>query len=312
MARSDRPWSRHLIRTGIRLMFGRRRAHMQDWFPGLSIRAEGGKPTLFFRGCLVAALQQTEALATRAGRDMHIVGSGPSIRHMDMTRLPPRSAILLNGAIALMGTDVAEPLAIAIEDERFVFRHFSGLMQAVSPGSLCLLSVSVMRAICERDPSWLAGKTIVPIDNILKPYGAPRRSFADFSGEDFVALDGTRAGISLDPDRGVFPSGSVAVSALQFALACKPGRIGFAGIDISNAAEPRFYEDGKTSAFSGVAGAERRILDHIALAIQVGRAKGIQFLNFSPVSALAKLGLTYDAYLARSDADGFPPAHNGV
>lgn len=312
MAKSDRPWSRHLIRTGIRLMFGGRRAHMQDWFPGLSIRTEGDRRSLFYRGRLVTALLQTEALAVRAGRDIHIVGSGPSIRHMEMTRLPPCSAILLNGAIALAGKEIAAPLAVAIEDERFVFRHFFGLMQAVSPDTLCLLSISVMRAICERDPAWLSDKTVVPIDNILKPYGAVRRSFADLRHEDFVVLDGDKAGISLEPDRGVFPAGSVAVSALQFVLACKPARIGFAGIDISNAAEPRFYEDGKVSAFSGVAGAERRILDHVALATDVGKREGIQFLNFSPVSALAKLGLTYDAYLARSDADGFPPAHDGV
>lgn len=312
MAKSDRPWSRQLIRTGIRLMLGGQRAHMQDWFPGLSIRTDGDRRSLFYRGRLVTALQQTEVLAAQAGRDIHIVGSGPSIRLVDTTRLPPSSAILLNGAIALMGTHVAEPLAIAIEDERFVFRHFSGLMRAVSPRSLCLLSVSVMRAICERDPLWFAGKTVVPIDNILKPYGTLRRSLADLRHEDFVVLDGDKAGISLDPDRGVFPAGSVAVSALQFALACEPERIGFAGIDISNAAEPRFYEDAKASAFSGVAGAERRILDHIALAMGVGRGKGIQFLNFSPVSALAKLGMTYDAYLACSDAEGFPPAHDGV
>ncbi len=56
------------------------------------------------------------------------------------------------------------------------------------------------------------------------------------------------------------------MSALQFALYCSPKTIGFLGIDISNAGEPRFYETSDETAFSGIARAEDRILEYFALA----------------------------------------------
>lgn len=326
MSRSDRPWFRHLVRISTRLVLGRDRAHAQDRFPGLVIRpggGQGGSARLFYRGRFVADLHGVEALRRQSGNEVHIVGSGPSVRLMDLAKLPPCSAILLNGAISLIGNSitgatfgpVTEPLAIAIEDERFVYRHFDGIMKAIKPVTICLLSVSVLRAICERDIGWLKDRTVVLIDNILKSYGASRRSYEDVAGLDHVVLNDARtAGVSLDPDRGVFQAGSVAVSALQFAIACAPLRIGFIGIDISNAAEPRFYEKSGTAAFSGVAGAERRILDHIDVAVKAGRQNNIEFLNFSPVSALAKLDLTYDPRLTLPGAgiEGNPRVGDGA
>ncbi len=261
-----------------------------------------GQREVVYKGRPLVALRTIECLRQEAGPEIHIVGSGPSIRRMDMSRIAPRSAILLNGAIRLIGDGVAEPLAIAIEDERFIYRHFDGIMRRIAPGTICLLSVSVMRAICEHDRDWLCDKRVILIDNILKPYGMPRLSIEAVSDRDYVVIGedhtgGGKVGLSLEPDQGVFQAGSVAVSALQFALACPVETIGFIGIDISNAAEPRFYEASNTAAFSGVALAEGRILAHIRLALALAQGKDIRFLNFSPVSALAKLDLKYDPRL---------------
>lgn len=308
MRSSDRPWYRHFIRTGIRLLLGSKKAHRQDAFPGLSLQFSHGTAAtgrLLYRGRFVAELCPFESFRQQASEVVYIVGSGPSIRRMDMTLLPSRTTILLNGAISLIDDKVVEPLAVAVEDERFIYRHFDGLMNKIPPDATCLFSVSVLRAICEYSPSWLADKKIILIDNILKPYGAPRLSIDEVATRDYVVVDeGVVAGISLKPDLGVFQAGSVAVSVLQFALACGADTIGFIGIDISNAAEPRFYEKSKQVAFSGVAGAEGRILSHIRLALTVARRKNIQLLNFSPVSALAKLDLKYDPRLIVDVDDG--------
>lgn len=308
MQGSDRPWYRHIIRTGIRILLGSKRAHYQDRLPGLSIRFDASRkspPRLFYKGCFVAELCSIETLRQQASGVIHIVGSGPSIRQMDMALLPARSTILLNGAISLLGDKVTVPLAVAIEDERFIYRHFDGIMGRLPAGTICLFSVSVLRAICEKKSQWLADKKIILIDNILKPYGGARLSIDEVADRDHVVLndDGT-VGISLQPDLGVFQAGSVAVSALQFALACDVDTIGFIGIDISNAAQPRFYEKSEQVAFSGVADAEERILRHVRLALTVAQGKNIQLLNFSPVSALAKLDLTYDPRLTLGVDDG--------
>jgi hypothetical protein len=292
---ADRPWHRSLIKSGVRLFLGGSRAHVQDWFPGLSIIRTQSVSEVHYRGTKVASLAGMDRLRERCGDAIYIVGSGPSIRDCDLSGLEFRSAILLNGAIGLSGDRIAEPLAIAVEDERFVWRHLDMLREKVAPGSLCLFSVAVLRALCEIDKSWLADKIIILIDDIRKPYGARRRSLDDIKKLQYVRLDAEgSAGFSLSPDRGVFLGGSVAVSALQFALYCAQQQVGFLGIDISNAGEPRFYETPSDMAFSGIARAEDRIIEHLVLARQIAAERGVSFVNYSPISALLKYDFGYD------------------
>lgn len=169
---ADRPWHRSLIKPGVRLILGGSRAHVQDWFPGLSIVRSQNISEVLYRGAKVANLVGMDRLRERSGETIYIVGSGPSIRDSDLGGMEARSAILLNGAIGLAGDRIGEPLAIAVEDERFVWRHIDMMRKKIMPGSLCLFSVAVLRALCEIDKGWLGDKTIILIDDIRKPYGA--------------------------------------------------------------------------------------------------------------------------------------------
>ena len=303
---SDRPWHRSLIKTGARLFLGSARAHFQDAFPGLRIvrataSAEGA---IRYRGTRVGTLSSADVLRSRTGDSLYIIGSGPSIAQNDLSRLPPRSAILLNGAISLADGPIAVPFAVAVEDERFIWRHFDLLKRTVREETPCLFSVEVLRAICELEPGFLAERTIVLIDDIRKPYGSRRRRFDAIQSFDFVRRDATsNAGLSFDPDRGLFRGGSVAISALQVALYCAPTTIGFFGIDISNADQPRFYETGGDSAASGIAQAEARIVAHFVLAKTVAAERGIDLINFSAVSALVSAGFGYDGRFSPSSPE---------
>jgi hypothetical protein len=294
---SDRPLRRSLIKTGTRLLLGNARAHFQDAFPGLRIcrATKGRKGTVHYRGKAVANLSSADALRARAGDSLFVVGSGPSIAQNDLSALPPCSAILLNGAIKLWGGPIETPFAVAVEDERFIWRHFDLLKQTVRGDVPCLFSVEVLRAICEVDATFLRGRTIMLIDDIRKPFDRRRRRYAVIQALEFIRRDADiDAGLSFEPDSGVFRGGSVAVSALQFALYCEPKTIGLFGIDISNAHQPRFYENAGDSAPSGVAEAERRIVAHFALAKRVAGERGLKLVNFSPVSALIGIGFPYD------------------
>lgn len=301
---ADRPWHRSLIKPGVRLILGGSLAHVQDWFPGLSIVRSQNISDVVYRDAKVASLAGMDRLRERAGDAIYIVGSGPSIRDSDLSGMEARSAILLNGAIGLIGEGIGEPLAIAVEDERFVWRRIDMMRKKIMPGSLCLFSVAVLRALCEIDKGWLADKTIILIDDIRKPYDARRRSLDDLKKLQYVRLNATgSAGFSFSPDRGVFLGGSVAVSALQFALYCAQQTIGFVGIDISNDREPRFYETSDDMAFSGIARAEGRIVEHLVFARQIAAERGVSFVNYSPVSALLKYDFGYDErFMARSKA----------
>jgi hypothetical protein len=292
---SDRPFRRQAIKLVAALCLGRGRAHYHNWLPSLRIEGRGaGRPgRVVHRGRPIVDLGTSEVLRARAFRSIVIVGSGPSVKQTTLRGLPEHSALLLNGAISLIGEQVAEPLAVAIEDERFVWRHHAMIAGYVGPDIPLLLSVGVIRALCEIDPSFLEGRTIVLIDDIRKPYGAPRREDTELAAMPGVTLRGG-AGFSGRPDSGVFQGGSVVVSALQLALAVGADTIGFIGVDIVNADAPRFYEQAGDAAYSGVAGAEKRILDHIALARDMATPRGTRLVNYSEISALAAIGLDYE------------------
>jgi len=291
--RSNRPLTRSFVKLGTRLFLGSKRAHFQDHIPGLAITPAHPNRAIVYRGEQINVLQSQKLLG-HGQTAVHIIGSGPSIEKCDVAKVDSGSAILLNGAVHLLGGKIEQPLAVAVEDERFVWRHFELLRKHVAANMICLLSVQVIRAICEHDPSWLSDKRIILIDNILRPYGARRRSVAELSQLEFVNMgsDG-HSGISLVPDKGVFQGGSVAISAMQFLIACRPRLIGLFGIDISNADLPRFYETKGDTAYSGIALAEARILGHFATALAVCEKQDILVECYSEKSALLAAGYQY-------------------
>lgn len=292
----ERPLRRKLVKLACQVLLGRKRAHYFSWLPDLSIRGRRDitAGVAIFRGVRLA-LQETDILRQRSEGGLTIIGSGPSVREAPLERLPHRSALLLNGAISLIGAGIDDPFAVAIEDERFVWRHFSMIAERIGKDTPCLFSCGVLRSLFEIDQDWLTGRTVILIDDIRKPYGAPRRSAEALSHLSFARLNTAGdAGFSLDPDRGVFQGGSVTISALQFALSTGAPQIGFIGVDISNAAAPRFYERPGKTAYSGVADAETRILAHIDLANRIAEERGQRLINHSPASALARIGLTYE------------------
>ncbi len=298
--KSARPFRRSLVKIGTRVLLGRSRSHFQDWLPGLRITParDSNATSIVYKGKAIATalnfatLQWPDTIA--------IVGSGPSISHSLISRIAPRQAILLNGAIKLMETEIPDPLAIAVEDERFIWRHFDFLHEHVSQETTCLLSLAAIRAICALDRGWLSGRRIVLIRNGLAPYQHKRRSVRDFAQECPVFEVGEGA-ISLDPDCGTVPAGSVATTAAQFALAARPKHILFFGIDVNNSDQPRFYEKNSRS-FSGIARAEIRILRAFAAVKRYADEQGIELSCCSSVSSLLKVGYPYDPTYDTRDA----------
>lgn len=298
-----RPLGRYAAR--LALLFGDRRwRHRQDWWPGLSIRPATADAlgTAIYKGekaCDLLPLQDIK----HPGDQVIVIGSGPSTRTQVFSGIPPRASLLLNGAIHLLDGRLAAPLAVIIEDERFVWRHFAEMRSFIGPDIPCLFSTSVLRAICEIRPEWLRERPIHHVDFLHKPYGALRPAQSDLERLDFLRWNASRtAALSLEPWKGFFAGGSVAVTALQLAIALRPAAIGFAGIDLSNADQPRFYETAGQTAKSRILQAQHRILAAFAIALSVCRECGIDLVNYSPASALTNLGIPYDDELTTSSA----------
>ncbi len=303
--KSDRPLMRSIIKLASTVLLGKAWAHAQSWLPGLKLRIPetSDEPgTIVYRSASVARLYHAALLREHGHETLVIIGSGPSVSDVDFGKLTHEGVMLLNGAISLVGARLADPLAVAIEDERFVWRHFTLMRDKISQNCICLFSVGVIRAICEQDQNWLADKKVILIDNLRKPYKHRRRDDNELRTLDFAVLTDAGAGFSLDPSRGVFQGGSVAVSALQFAAFCQPQTIGLFGIDISNARDPRFYERAGDVAGSGIADAADRIVAHLTIAREVCGERNIEIRNFSPVSALIGAGFSYDPRFAAPKA----------
>jgi hypothetical protein len=283
------------------LFRGRRYAHEQDWWPDLLlIRPANSRPgEAIYKNTVIIRLAGIEDLP-KTPAEITIIGSGPSVSPQDFSSLPPRSAILLNGAIHLLDGRLNDPLAVVVEDERFIWRHFSSMAEFVLPETYCLFSTSVLRAICEIDPLWLSPRKIIHIDFLQKPYGQPRRSSEELKTLPFLRWSDRSNAISLMPQQGIYAGGSVVVSALQIALYLQPRKLGFAGIDLSNANEPRFYENQAETAKSRISAVEDKILDICALALDECRRRAINMVNYSPISSLSKIGVPYDGRLSNS------------
>lgn len=299
--RYNRPIRRYAIRTMLEILCGRGWAHKQDWWPGvvLDLPRAGSGGHLWYKQEPVCEILPWAALSRQLS-EVTVVGSGPSTREQIFSTLPPETAILLNGAIHLLDGRVScPPLAVVVEDERFVWRHFASMRKLIAPQTACLFSTSALRAICEIEPSWLATQQIFHIDFLQKPYNQPRRPQAELERLDFLNWSPSKDGaISRTPDQGVFAGGSVAVTAIQLALYLRPFKIGLAGIDLSNANEPRFYEEAGNTANSGISHAQDRILAAVAAAQSECINLGIALVNYSPVSALATLGIPYEERLS--------------
>lgn len=285
----DRPPGRALIRLGA-LALGRSRAHRQDLWPHLSIDRTTGVAR--WRGKPLTTLSPFSAVVPRGGPFLAVVGSGPSIKDQKVEALPAGTAILLNGAASL--ADRAQPLAIAVEDERFVFRHHA-MLAGAPPDVPLFLSPAALRAIAERDTALLRGRTVCLIDNLARPVNRTRRSLDDPALAPVLQRDGDAA-FSLDPEAGVVITGTVAFSALQIAMAATPGEVLLAGVDLTNADQPRFYEEADRAA-SGLARGLPRILAGFALARTEAEARGMALTCASPVSALLRIGYRHSSRL---------------
>ena len=307
MPRSDRPLSRRLAKLAMTLRHGRAGAHAQDWWPGLALDVPGdGRGRATWRGRPLAALHPYLDFAAEMPDAVTIIGSGPSVADSAVEALPDRSALLLNGAVALMADRCPRPLAIFVEDERFVHRHHAMLTTRIGDDTWCALSVSALRALAGYAPRWLAARRLLPILNLVKPYRARRRDAEALARLPIVATDPANgAALSTDPGRGVVPAGTVALTAMQFALAGEPSHVGLAGIELDTAARPRFYETAGNAAPSGLIAGRDRALRHFALARRIAGRRGIDTPCHAPDSALLDVGYRF-APIAAPGLDASP------
>ncbi len=290
----NRPVLRYAARFYCLLRYGTARAHAEDWWPDLVLSLPDGAPgKIVYRDRVIAPLLPYPAALDGSG-DLIVVGSGPSLGAQAVNRIPIGQAYLLNGAIHLLAESAARPFGVVIEDERFVWRYWPTIAGLVQPQTHCYLSTSVIRALCQTIPEWLAVQHVHHLDFVHRPYGARRPQLAAMRKLPFLRwAERGSAAISLAPQSGLMPAGSVAVTGAQLALSLAPARLGLAGIDLTGTAKPRFYETVNNRAMSRLEAATDGILAAFRIIGDEGKRRGIAVENYSPVSRLAEAGIRY-------------------
>lgn len=289
---ADRPLTRSLIRPAFRILRGKRGAHFEETWPNLTIMRVDDGGDVLWSGGRVAQLTDVVEIVANLGSSLAIVGSGPSITTIDIERLSQPS-ILLNGALSLLPR-LTHPVVLAVEDERFIWRHLTMLRDTLRTDTPCLFSPAVLRVLAGHAPDLLQ-RPIGLIDDLHKPFDALRCASPDVIKGSFD--EKTPAEFSQRPRDGIIKSGTVAYSALQIAMAGPATQIKLAGIDLGNAGTPRFYETKKNKAWSGLEKGQGRILAHFALAQSVAQERNIQLTCLSPTSKLLEIGYPFEGPL---------------
>jgi hypothetical protein len=212
--------------------------------------------------------------------DMAIIGAGPSVNEMRLDLIASLDCVLLNGAISLVRTHGIRPLASVIVDSTFIENRFDAL-DCIPAGSNLVLTAGVIRAISERNRSFLRKMNVFLTQSILAPNYDPGPQFHE---QQAIARD---AGFSFDPDCGFVDGGTVMAVAIQLAHYLKANQTYLIGLDISNAASPRFYETKQSKLKCGLLlDYETRILPFMKVASGLFAESGMGIYNCSHISKL--------------------------
>lgn len=292
---------RHMSRIGNRLMIMRQKLvrlllllardplykSKADYWPWVKVvQTEPSAYAVSFCGRTVCSTQSFSRLRS-AERDIAIIGAGPSVNDMRLDIIAEMDCILLNGAVSLIRAHNIKPLAIVIVDSTFIEKRFDALA-CIPTGSNLILTAGVIRAISERNKSFLQEMNVFLTQNILVPNYNPGPQFQE---QQTAARE---ARFSFDPDCGFVNGGTVMAVAMQLAYYLDVKDTYLIGLDIGNAASPRFYETNKNRLKCGLLkDYETGILPFMKVASRVFAESGKGLYNCSHISKLPYEVISY-------------------
>ncbi len=257
---------RKLIKKYIKLTHPRAERNKAHYWPDVTTSSE----YVFYKNKAMGSTSLTD-LAKQVDDVLdqdsviNIVGSGPSVKQLDFQKLTEHANIFLNGSISLAIEHDLPVFAHVILDPYFVFSRIDLLQNNLLKYNL-ILSLGAMCAIAERDISILERHNVFVFNEVSL---SADRVFSD------------------DINRYLVDGGTVISIAMQFAVNTSAQEVRLLGLDIGNAAQPRFYET-KDNAQRNLllSDFESKIVPFMQAAAKVYRAKGMSLVNCSPISKL--------------------------
>lgn len=222
----------------------------------------------------------------RHGDTACILASGPSVgRIRGLERLFDQPVACVNGSVSLAHDLGRRVDYFIVSDHRFIlekpdlFRLGAGLADAV-----VLTPMTAFTAML-RTPDALAADIFFIQEDLRRPFKRPRPTRAELLRDpQVIAHPSHDLCFSLNPRRGIWPSGTVVYDAIQLLFGIGYRELFMFGVDLSD--EPRFYREGVASPTQLTADYAAAILPAFELVRDYLRQSGRTLVNASPASRL--------------------------
>lgn len=283
------------VRKLFRLLRSRTQRHNQHLWPFVRIWRDRSGAICGFRafGRSVPITPLEQGYDPR-DETVHLILSGPSVAEIPYDRLDIRSAMGVNGAIALARKFDLPFKYYCIIDENFVRDRIDLVREIVSRDLTLYVVPQVLRYLMQGIPQESIRCRICIIELISER--AYQRSAAPAvlkrmaaATSDVKLLDAKQGlGFSFDAALGVFDADTVAYAALQVLVSGGARHVYVHGLDLTLQNGLRFYDEGPTPQASRLARNFSLLIEpSFRFAAAQWRARGVSVFNLSPISALS-------------------------
>ncbi|WP_333617394.1 sugar glycosyltransferase [Mixta calida] len=227
----------------------RRYRHNENLWPYIKFsRAdEGHIVSLRYRGQSIP-LYDLSALSAEKPEKLLVVATGPSVKNTNFLLLQSLPAMGLNGAW-FKHNEVTFHYYVII-DMTFLDHHMAMVKEVISQRGLIFFTTmhGIIKIIDALSLSAIKCRLALIEDacfKIMQPRIFPEEIVDRYHSVNSIDICKKHSGIAFSHDIriGVFDAGTVAYWALQIAAFMGPKKIIFAGLDMNNFEEPRFYEN---------------------------------------------------------------------
>jgi len=222
----------------------------------------------------------------RQGDTACILASGPSVGRMHgLERLFDQPVACVNGSVCLARDLGRRVPYFIVSDHRFILEKPDLFRLGTSLADAVVLTPMTAFTAMLLTPEALAADIFFIHEDLRRPFKRPRQSRTELLGDPHVIAHPSHdVCFSLDPRRGIWPSGTVVYDAIQLLFGIGYRELYMFGVDLSDG--PRFYREGVASPSELSADYAPAILPAFELVHDYLRRTGRTLVNASLESRL--------------------------
>ncbi|MBP5287820.1 MAG: hypothetical protein J6Z08_07990 [Elusimicrobiales bacterium] len=291
-----------VYRRAIYLKFGSGYRHVHAYWPDIKFDFQpDGSCNVFYKGRKLYTTHSFDDLLNKKYDELTVFGAGPSVNQMDIAKVSPGTALLVNGAMALADRLPGGPFMCMALDYAFLWNG-KKMIESLPEGTKLLLSDSFISYTIRKYPGLLDKFELYVTHCASQPYMAKEIAAAELPDEYFIK--GHNSAFSLNPQKGLFDGGTILTWALQMTHYLRAGTTFICGLDLGNFNLPHFYEKKHDSIKStGLLRDYEKIENFMRLAAEAFKKDKLKIFNCSPVSKLPYTIFPFSGHFLKKTAN---------